>query len=150
MGIVQATKNYFIKGFDFKTRIPRSEFWWPAIGVLVIIIPTFALLATILEIGDAGLLTEILELVLNIYFLILGISAAVRRLHDTDHSGWYLLLLLIPIIGWIWLVVLYVIKGTEGENRFGPDPLAAMQDSPDNLNEKLEKTLKDGVDGTDK
>ena len=149
MGIVQATKNYFIKGFDFETRIPRSEYWWPAIGNLVIIIPTFTLVA-ILEIGDAELLATILELVLNIYFLILGISAAVRRLHDTDHSGWYLLLVLIPIIGWIALFVLYVIKGTEGDNRFGPDPLAAMQDSPDDLNEKFERILKDGVDGTDK
>ena len=150
MGIVQATKNYFIKGFDFKTRIPRSEFWWPAIGVPVIVIPTFALLATILEVSGAWPLATLLYSAIPIYFLIIGISAGVRRLHDTDRSGWYLLLLLIPLLGPIVLFVLYVIKGTEGENRFGPDPLAAMQDSPDNLNEKLEKTLKDGVDGTDK
>ena len=149
MGIVQATKNYFIKGFDFETRIPRSEYWWPFIGNIVITFPVFTLVV-ILRISGAESLATVLEIVVTIYFMILGTSAAVRRLHDTDHSGWYLLLSLIPIIGWIWLFVLYVTKGTEGENRFGPDPLAAMQDSPDNLNEKLEKTLKDGVDGTDK
>lgn len=43
-------------------------------------------------------------------------------MHDTNRSAWWLLLILLPIIGWIWLFVLYVLEGTRGPNRFGPDP----------------------------
>ena len=50
---------------------------------------------------------------------------AVRRLHDLDKSGWFLLLGLIPIIGVIILLVWFVQRGTVGGNRFGPDPLAS-------------------------
>jgi uncharacterized membrane protein YhaH (DUF805 family) len=46
----------------------------------------------------------------------------VRRLHDTDRSGWWILIALIPIIGGIWLLVLMILEGTAGENKFGPSP----------------------------
>ena len=45
-----------------------------------------------------------------------------RRLHDTDKSGWLILLGLIPLIGSIILLVFYVLPGTKGPNKFGPDP----------------------------
>ncbi|WP_256872527.1 DUF805 domain-containing protein, partial [Enterobacter cloacae] len=44
------------------------------------------------------------------------------RLHDTDRSAWWLLLLLIPIIGWLIILIFNCQSGTPGENRFGPDP----------------------------
>ncbi len=52
-----------------------------------------------------------------------SISVAVRRLHDTDRSGWWWWLWLIPLIGWIILIIWYATVGTDGPNRFGPDPL---------------------------
>ncbi len=55
--------------------------------------------------------------------LIPSLSVGVRRLHDTDRSGWWLLLWLIPFIGWIILLVIMVSSGTRGPNRFGPDPV---------------------------
>jgi len=48
----------------------------------------------------------------------------IRRLHDTDRSGWNLLWGLIPLIGTIMLIVFYCTDGTPGPNRFGPDPKA--------------------------
>jgi uncharacterized membrane protein YhaH (DUF805 family) len=51
------------------------------------------------------------------------ISVAVRRLHDTDRTGWWWWLSLIPIVGWIILIIWYATQGTRGPNRFGDDPL---------------------------
>jgi uncharacterized membrane protein YhaH (DUF805 family) len=56
--------------------------------------------------------------------LIPSISVGVRRLHDTDRSGWWLLLGLIPVIGAIVLIVFYLLDSQPGENRFGPNPKA--------------------------
>jgi len=47
------------------------------------------------------------------------IALAVRRLHDTDRSGWWLLIGLIPIVGSLVLLVFYILPGTQGQNRFG-------------------------------
>lgn len=54
--------------------------------------------------------------------LIPGIAVAVRRLHDTGRSAWWLLLLLVPFVGWIVLIVFYCLEGERGPNRYGPDP----------------------------
>lgn len=54
--------------------------------------------------------------------LIPGIAVSIRRLHDINKSGWYYLLALLPIIGWIWLIVLFATDGTRGPNQYGPDP----------------------------
>jgi uncharacterized membrane protein YhaH (DUF805 family) len=57
--------------------------------------------------------------------LLPNLAVAVRRLHDTDRSGWWLLIALLPLIGLIVLIVFFCIRGTPGPNRFGPDPLAS-------------------------
>ena len=54
--------------------------------------------------------------------LLPGLSVAIRRLHDTDHSGWWVLIGLIPIIGFIVLLVFYLRQSDPGENRYGPPP----------------------------
>ena len=54
-----------------------------------------------------------------------SLAVSVRRLHDGDHSAWLLLWVLVPLIGWIVLLILYILEGTRGPNRFGPDPLAS-------------------------
>lgn len=69
---------------------------------------------------QSGLLANIFSLIV----LIPSIAVAARRLHDTDRSPWWLLLALIPVIGWIVLIVFFAQAGTRGENRYGADPLA--------------------------
>ncbi|MCH7629961.1 MAG: DUF805 domain-containing protein, partial [Proteobacteria bacterium] len=51
-----------------------------------------------------------------------SLAVSVRRLHDQDRSGWMLLLMLIPFLGWFALLVLMCLEGTRGPNRFGADP----------------------------
>ena len=58
--------------------------------------------------------------------LLPNIAVAVRRLHDIDRSGWWLLIGIIPLVGWIILIVWYCQKGTTGDNRFGADQLAGQ------------------------
>jgi len=68
-----------------------------------------------------GVLTSIYGL----FILLPSWAVQFRRLHDTDRSAWWLLLLLIPIVGWIVILIFNCQSGTPGENRFGPDPKIA-------------------------
>ena len=61
-----------------------------------------------------------LSLVVSLALLLPGLAVSVRRLHDIDRSGWWVLIAFIPIIGLIVLIYWYVQPGTAGENRFGP------------------------------
>ena len=58
----------------------------------------------------------------SLVFLIPSFTVTARRLHDTDRSAWWLLLALVPVLGWIALLVFYCLDGTTGPNRFGADP----------------------------
>ena len=68
--------------------------------------------------GPYGLVVGIFVLAVIIPHIAVGI----RRLHDTDHSGWWLLMFLLPIIGPIVLLVFFCTEGDQGPNRFGEDP----------------------------
>ena len=74
------------------------------------------------------------EIVLWLATFIPSLAVTVRRLHDLDKSGWWLLIILVPFIGAIVLLVFMCIEGTRGANRFGPDPLAGERaDIPDSF-----------------
>jgi uncharacterized membrane protein YhaH (DUF805 family) len=112
------TKNYA----NFKGRAPRSEYWlfMLAIYVLAFVLGAIdGLLGTFDPFLNIGAFSGIATLVL----LIPIVSVHVRRLHDTDRSGWWFLISLIPIIGTIWLIVLMVLAGSPAVNRFGSNPL---------------------------
>ena len=102
-------KKYFV----FQGRASRSEYWW----FQLIVSPSY-FISTILE-------NEIAYFFLGItlFTLIPAISAGVRRLHDTNRSGFFLLIGFIPIIGGIALLFFLIPEGTKGKNRFGPNPL---------------------------
>ena len=55
--------------------------------------------------------------------LVPWLAVAVRRLHDTDRSGFWLLIIFFPLIGSLILLVFFIMSGTRGANRFGPDPI---------------------------
>ena len=75
---------------------------------------------------DAVLGIQIVTGLFGLVTIIPNIAIAIRRLHDLDRTGWWILLGFIPLIGWIILLIWYVTKGTDGPNRFGPDPLATL------------------------
>jgi len=62
--------------------------------------------------------------------LIPSIAVMIRRLHDTDKSGWFALLLLIPFIGWLILLIWFVTDSTPGDNKYGPNPKAKTTPTP--------------------
>ena len=80
-----------------------------------------------------------------------SLAVSIRRLHDIDRSGWWSLLIVIPFLGTIWLLVLFCLKGTPGENRFGEDPLQSNLGSeeetkPRKTDEIYSKSLMAGDD----
>ena len=103
--------------FSVRGRTPRAGFWLIALAVGV----AFVVLFVFLE--DAfGRATTLL---LYPPYLWLLAAAAVRRLHDRGRSAWFLLVLVIPLLGPIWLLIELAFRaGTEGDNQYGPDPYA--------------------------
>lgn len=115
-----AYKRYF----DFQGRANRKEYW---LFVLVYFIQVMAavLIDSIVfgtALGQGLPITYFLVLALNI---IPAISVSMRRLHDTNRTGWWLLISLIPIIGAIVFFIFTLLPGTPGVNRFGAQPGAA-------------------------
>ena len=75
-----------------------------------------------------GLLFTVNTVLIVLLGIFTGLAVLMKRCHDRDRSGWYLLWGLIPIIGEIWLLIeLGFRKGTEGRNLYGPDPLAGKE-----------------------
>ena len=114
--------NWFLKAFiqyaDFSGRARRSEYWYFLLFSLIICIG-LALIDRLLNFS-AGILSSIFVLVT----LIPSIAVGVRRLHDTDRSGWWMLICLVPLIGGIVLLVFCVQDSQTGSNRFGENPKA--------------------------
>jgi uncharacterized membrane protein YhaH (DUF805 family) len=106
---------------EFNGRARRKEYWIfflisTVISIILAVIDSFA--GTISEEAGLGLLSGIYALAV----LIPGLSVTVRRLHDTDRSGWWILIGLIPIIGGIALLIFMVLDSTPGGNQYGPNP----------------------------
>lgn len=99
---------------DFNGRARRKEFW---MFVLFNLLASLALSFVGYIIGNSFLST-----IYALAVFIPGLAVSIRRLHDIGKSGWMVLIALIPIIGAIWLIVLYATEGTYGENQYGPDP----------------------------
>ncbi len=118
MTFVQAIQSGFKNYVKFQGRATRSEFWWWMLFYMIIIVVLETLAMGELQRGTTGLFTGLLSLVSLIFFLpTLGLE--VRRLHDTDRSGWWVLISFVPIIGIILLIVWWCGKGTLGPNKYG-------------------------------
>lgn len=107
---------------DFSGRAPRAEYWW---FYLMVIIGYFVALILDSFVGTGGMMGSygMLTMIVMLGLLLPSIAAGVRRLHDTDRSGWWLLIAIIPLIGLV-LIYFLVLEGTKGDNRFGADPYA--------------------------
>ncbi|WP_462322068.1 DUF805 domain-containing protein [Halochromatium sp.] len=108
----------------FTGRARRKEYWYYfLINFLIITVLLLIdnLLGTLDQEAGMGLLSGIYALAV----LIPGIAVAVRRLHDSNRTGWWVLIALIPIIGPIILIFLLIQDSTAGNNRFGPNPKEA-------------------------
>lgn len=114
---------------SFEGRIGRATYWlkffvpYLVISILLNIVDAVAGLTIDDGMGGGGI--GILSTIFGLIAIWFSLAAGAKRCHDRDRSGWFQAIALIPIIGWIWLLIeIGFLKGTEGENRFGSDPLA--------------------------
>lgn len=105
---VAVLKNYV----GFAGRAGRSEFWMFVLFNIVIDI--------VLTIVDAAIGSQLLAGLYGLAVLLPSLAVGVRRLHDTGRAGWWILLGIIPIIGWIILIVFYAAEGQAADNQYGP------------------------------
>lgn len=108
---------------DFSGRSRRKEYWMFVLFNLIFSIVLTIIDKMVFNSGDFGILSGIYTLAI----IIPSIAIGVRRLHDIGKSGWMLLIVLIPLIGALWLLYLYVLEGNSGENAYGPAPKAGEQ-----------------------
>ena len=111
MNFTQSLQTCYKKFFDFSGRASKSEYWWFWLYNIILYLLQFVFQ------GDLALL---LYLVVIANFIPM-IAAGVRRIHDSNKSGWHLLIGVIPLIG-LWVLVILAQDGSKGKNRFGPKP----------------------------
>ncbi|MCF6286926.1 MAG: DUF805 domain-containing protein [Candidatus Hydrogenedentes bacterium] len=103
---------------EFSGRARRQEYWMFFLFNIIIMI----VLGIVEEIvGSPGVIGGLYSLAI----LVPGIAVGIRRLHDTDRSGWWFLIVFVPFIGGLVLLVFMLLGGTQGDNQFGPDPKGA-------------------------
>lgn len=105
--------------FDFDGRSSRSEYWWFSLFCFII---SWGIIMPVGILTSFGTAYDIVKWVINLALLLPSWGLTVRRLHDTDRSGWNILWLLLPIVGMIILII-YLCKPSEMEdNQYGDVP----------------------------
>ena len=115
---IKCWKNYAV----FQGRARRKEFWMFALFNWIICM-ALSMIGS-LFVDSIGLAGQIPYYIYAFAVLIPSIAVAVRRLHDVNKSGWWYFIILIPLIGAIWLLVLFCTEGDKGDNQYGPNPKA--------------------------
>lgn len=172
LSFTQAVKTCVVqKPVNFRDRAPRSEFWWFALATFLtgIVVSILSLIPVL------GIL---LYLVYTVASFVMTLSASVRRLHDINRTGWWTALpygclvlgLVLAIVGvatspdiymigvvismlsmlcFIVLIVFYIMPGTVGANRFGPDPLAPLTAQGEAQTTQAAQTSTQAIPGAD-
>jgi uncharacterized membrane protein YhaH (DUF805 family) len=101
---------------NFNGRASRAAYWWWFLFQVIAV----GIVAGIIDgiLGTWGVVTGLAGLAL----LLPTLSVSVRRLHDTGRTGWWILIGLIPLIGFIVLLIFYLQEGDAGDNEYGPPP----------------------------
>ncbi len=118
---------------DFSGRSRRKEYWMFALLmfiVAVVLVIVTGGTSSMMDSGGAagGATTGFGSMILGLFYLAILIPALavqVRRFHDQDKSGWFVLLNFIPFIGAFIVLIFMCLEGTRGDNRYGPDPKTA-------------------------
>lgn len=111
--IIAIVKSVILKNYvNFEGRASRPEFWW-------FFLFNFLVGCILGLLGKAG---TVLSSIWSLAILLPQLGLGVRRLHDINKSGWYWLVGLIPIVGWILLIYWWAQPGDATENQYGPVP----------------------------
>ena len=121
------TFGYYVQGLeqyaDFEGRARRAEFWWFNLvlyGINIVIVVLGAVLGEFLAVLET--VSTVVLWIHGLALLLPQLAVTARRLHDTGKSGWWMLLILIPILGWIPLLVFLLTPSDAGQNRYGREP----------------------------
>jgi len=124
--------EYFIntiknKYADFNGRATRSEYWYFVLFYFIIsfiarIIDIYLINPQLNLTPKAEMQGSVLTSIFALAMLLPQITLAIRRLHDTGRSGWWYLLIFIPILGWLVLIYFFIIDSEAGTNAYGPNP----------------------------
>jgi uncharacterized membrane protein YhaH (DUF805 family) len=126
---VEVLRKYAV----FKGRASRSEYWmYLLVGTLINL---FVVLITLFMPRPLEVFS-ILASVLYVVFLLPSLAVMVRRLHDTSHSGWWIFINLVPILGGIYFLYLSLQKSQPGTNQYGPNPNEKQKHSFTQLNQQ--------------
>ena len=106
MSFTDAIKACFAKYADFNGRAKRPEYWWFALFCFVVVV--------LLEYVSSPV-----SWIFSIATLLPSLAVGSRRLHDMNKSGWFQLIWIIPILGWIYLIYLLAQPGDVGHNQYG-------------------------------
>lgn len=113
--------NWYVKVitqyFDFSGRARRKEYW-----MFTLISFLISWLLAILDIASGTTIFSIISTIYSVLIFIPFLAVFVRRLHDGGYTGWYFLLFFLPIIGWIWLLVLLCMESEPKQNKWGENP----------------------------
>lgn len=134
MGFGEAVGLFFKNYANFQGRSRRAEYWWPFLFIFLVGIVAQVLAGVFVALGDAGAMIG--GLVMIVYFLfalailVPSIAVGVRRLHDKNMTGWLMLIAFIPFGGLV-LLIFFCLEGTQGPNKYGPDPKGAIAGAAD-------------------
>ena len=105
----------------FEGRARRAEYWFFGLFNAIIGI-ALVFLGAVIAGGDTDHPALFISNLYSLGVLLPSLAVAVRRLHDTGRSGWWIFIGLIPLVGWIVLIVFYVQDSDAGDNAYGPNP----------------------------
>ena len=120
MNFTEAITSGFQNYLNFSTRAQRSAYWyWVLFSFVASLVATLIDIVVFPRLGFS-----LIRTLVSLALFVPGIAFGVRRLHDIDRTGWWALLVFLPFIGLIILIIWFCTRGTNGANRFGPNPLA--------------------------
>ena len=119
--------------FGFQGRMNRAKWWLVLVAIVVIEMIVFGIVFGGAAMADdpqaamanLGPIASLVLLVLAVAVTWISIAVGIKRFHDRNKSGWWVLIAFVPVIGGLWyLIECGFLRGTPGPNNYGPDPLA--------------------------
>jgi len=123
MNLVEAVSSGFRNYVNFSGRAIRSEYWYWTLVVTIVVVVLGVIDERLYPGAQMGAFSYV-NMIVTLALIVPGLAMSVRRLHDIDRTGWWLLLAF-TVIGAFVLIYWACLRGTLGPNRFGPDPLPA-------------------------
>ena len=124
------------RAIDFRGRATRTEYWVFVVQLIVVFFLWSFLVGALGALFDSPLVSGLLGMLSLLYLLfasVASLAAAVRRLHDHDKTGWLFLISLVPLVGWIFYLIMMLTSGTRGENSYGYDPREGDRPAADDM-----------------